>query len=118
MIGPEEKFTWLQAHDLLVLPSHNENFANVVIESLAVGTPVLVSRAVGLSRYVEDADLGWVSEADAGSIAAAIVQAAHDTKKRIRIRATAPAQVRIDFNEAELLRRYQQLYQQLRDGEL
>ncbi len=118
MIGPEEKFACLQSHDLLVLPSHNENFANVVIESLAVGTPVLVSRAVGLSRYVEDADLGWVSEADAGSIAAVIVQAAHDTKKRIRIRATAPTQVRTDFNEAELLRRYQQLYQQLRDGEL
>jgi glycosyltransferase involved in cell wall biosynthesis len=54
------KFTVYAEHDLLVLPSHNENFGNVVIESLSAGTPVLVSKHVGLADYVVKNNLGWV----------------------------------------------------------
>jgi glycosyltransferase involved in cell wall biosynthesis len=56
----DEKFKLLAEHDLLVLPSYNENFANVVIESLAVGTPVLISEHVGLKNYIEDNNFGKV----------------------------------------------------------
>ena len=38
-----EKYNLLARADLFVLTSHNENFANVVIESIYTGTPVLVS---------------------------------------------------------------------------
>jgi glycosyltransferase involved in cell wall biosynthesis len=33
----------LAAHDLLVLPTMNENFGHVILEALSVGTPVLIS---------------------------------------------------------------------------
>ncbi len=49
----EDKFRELMQADLFVLVSHNENFANVVIESLHVGTPVLVSDKVGLAKFVQ-----------------------------------------------------------------
>jgi glycosyltransferase involved in cell wall biosynthesis len=39
----DKKFELLSDSDLMVLPSFNENFANTVLESLSVGTPVLVS---------------------------------------------------------------------------
>ena len=55
----ENKFTVIEQHDLLVLPSYDENFGNVVIESLCVGTAVLVSKNVGLAGYIEKARLGW-----------------------------------------------------------
>ena len=54
----EDKFSLLQAHDLFVLPSHDENFGNAVIESLSVGTPVLISDQVGLFDYVTENQLG------------------------------------------------------------
>ena len=56
-----EKFTELMKADLFVLISYNENFANSVIESLYVGTPVLVSDQVGLAPFVEEEQLGWVT---------------------------------------------------------
>lgn len=62
-LGPiygEEKYKLLSEHDLFVLPSFNENFANVVIESLAVNTPVLISDQVGLCHYVQNNGLGLV----------------------------------------------------------
>lgn len=63
-VATEDKFKILAAYDLLVLPSYDENFANVVIESLAVGTPVLISPKVGLADYVMEKKLGWVVKQD------------------------------------------------------
>lgn len=40
--------------DILVLPSENENFAIAVAESIAHNVPVIVSRAVALSSFVEE----------------------------------------------------------------
>ena len=48
----ENKFELLKDHHLLVLPSYDENFGNVVIESLSQGTAVLLSQFVGLATYV------------------------------------------------------------------
>src|SRR5690606_22328250 len=64
----EEKFVALMKSDCIVLTSHNENFANVVIESLHVGTPVIVSEDVGLAPFVRENDLGWVTKLNADDI--------------------------------------------------
>ena len=39
----QEKINFLANADLFVLPSHNENFGNVYVESLAAGTPIVAS---------------------------------------------------------------------------
>jgi glycosyltransferase involved in cell wall biosynthesis len=48
------------ALDLLVLPSFGESFGNVVLESLAQGTEVMLSSAVPLAAYVESNGFGTV----------------------------------------------------------
>ncbi|GAD79636.1 glycosyltransferase [Vibrio ezurae] len=62
-IGPisgQDKIDFLSNADLFVLPSHNENFGNVYVESLAVGTPIVASTNTPWCE-VEDADCGkWV----------------------------------------------------------
>lgn len=40
--GPEKQQLYSDAH-FLILPSHSENFGNVIIESMAQGTPVIAS---------------------------------------------------------------------------
>ena len=61
----DDKFEVLGRHDLFALPSHDENFGNAVIESLAAGTPVLVSNNVGLHDYVTQNNLGWACKTNA-----------------------------------------------------
>jgi glycosyltransferase involved in cell wall biosynthesis len=42
-ISGQDKVDFLHNADLFVLPSHNENFGNVFLESLAAGTPIVAS---------------------------------------------------------------------------
>jgi len=60
----EEKYQLLADHDAFILPSYNENFANVVIEAIAVNTPVLLSEHVGLKDYVAENNFGLVFKLD------------------------------------------------------
>ncbi|HTN20043.1 MAG TPA: glycosyltransferase [Pelobium sp.] len=60
----DEKYQLLADHDAFILPSYNENFANVVIEAIAVGTPVLLSEHVGLQDYVKANQYGLVFKLD------------------------------------------------------
>jgi len=105
-----EKFQLLANADLFVLPSHNENFANVVLEALAVGTPVLLSPEVGLATYVQEKDLGWVAVNTPEHLAAALQVAALDQDKRQWIHHSAPAQVHADFDAQTLAKQYLDAY--------
>lgn len=109
-VGGKERFSFLQAFDLFVLPSHNENFAIAVAESLAVGTPVLVSDRVGLADYVTDKGLGWVCETNAASIAQKLAEAYLDNDGRRSIRRRAPQQVAADFDKHRLATEYVSAY--------
>jgi glycosyltransferase involved in cell wall biosynthesis len=108
----QNKFNLLQQHHLLVLPSHDENFGNVVIESLSVGTAVLISNKVGLADYVQDNKLGWVCNASADNFSNQIdcINELRDELKTIS--KLSPTIIYRDFNEDLLVKRYIQMYQQ------
>ena len=50
----EDKLAALVDADVFVLPSKNENFGNVIAESIAAGTPVVISDKCGIAPYVQD----------------------------------------------------------------
>ena len=56
------KWGTLRAAEILVLPSHQENFGIVVVEALAVGLPTLISHKVNIWREIEYDGAGLVSE--------------------------------------------------------
>lgn len=71
-IGGQDKIDFLANADLFVLPSHNENFGNVYVESLAAGTPIVASKNTPWSE-VEEVDCGkWVNNT-VGETAEAII---------------------------------------------
>jgi glycosyltransferase involved in cell wall biosynthesis len=64
---------WYSAADLTVLPSHSEGIPNVLLESIASGTPFVASRVGGIPEIADPLLDRLVAPADAGSLANAIV---------------------------------------------
>lgn len=113
----EDKFEVLQRHDLFVLPSYDENFGNSVIESLSVGTPVLISEHVGLIDYVEKNKLGWGCKTEVAAIAETINTIISDRQPELKnIRAIAPDIIYEDFNALNLVGKYIDLYKTTLNG--
>lgn len=78
MLGPilgQEKDTLLKNADLLVLPSHSENFGMVVAEALAQGVPVIAAHGTPW-KGLEDHRCGIWTANDPASLASAIERAA------------------------------------------
>ncbi len=117
-IANEDKFNLIREHDLLVLTSHNENFANVIIESLSVGTPVLISNQVGLYDYVMKNNFGWVTELKPEKISLKLIEAYKNIALRKQINENAPTIIEHDYNSGNLVQQYNTLYNQIRNGQL
>ncbi len=112
-IDNTKKYALIAQHHLLVLFSHNENFGNVVLESLLTGTPVAISEGVGLSDYVKTNQLGWTVQLNPRQIAEALHHAYKSRWKRSYIQKTAPSLIRKHYNPELLSERYIELYRQL-----
>lgn len=117
-VSNELKYQLLSTKDLLVLPSSNENFGNVVLESLLVGTPVLISDTVGLAYYVSKSDLGWICAPDSDKLAKALVEINENTEKRNKIRSQGPKRVRLDFSSDKIMQDYLKLYRKTLNNSL
>lgn len=78
LIGGQSNETlqqWFNAADLSVLVSAREGMPNVVLESLACGTPVLATRVGGVPEVLVSEQLGILVEPSVEAIAAGIERA-------------------------------------------
>jgi glycosyltransferase involved in cell wall biosynthesis len=79
-----QKSAALQDAALLALPSFQENFGLCVIEALACGVPVLVSRQVNLAPLIEAASAGWVTSLEPAQLSHTLTDALRDSDARAR----------------------------------
>lgn len=97
LLGPLSRDGVLElfhAADGTVLSSGWENFPHSVVESLAVGTPVLATAVGGVAEVVRDGENGLlVPPGDPAALAAAIGRFAGDEELRRRLRAAAAPSV-------------------------
>jgi glycosyltransferase involved in cell wall biosynthesis len=72
-VDQEHLCRWYNAADLTVLASEREGLPNVLLESMACGTPVLASRVGGVPEAIDSEEVGCaVDVADAATLAAAM----------------------------------------------
>jgi glycosyltransferase involved in cell wall biosynthesis len=84
----------LHAADAAVLSSSWENFPHIVVEALAVGTPVIATAVGGVGEVVRDGENGLLVPArDPGALAAAVQRFFADAKLRERLRSAASSSV-------------------------
>ncbi len=90
----DEVLRLFRAADASLLSSTWENFPHTVVESLAVGTPVIATRVGGVAEVVHDGENGLLVPAgDAGALAAAIHRFYGERGLRERLAAAAAPSV-------------------------
>lgn len=56
----EDVLRRIEEHDVLLLPSVEEGVANVVLEAMAVGTPVITTDVGGMKEIIDNGETGYV----------------------------------------------------------
>ncbi|MBE9028801.1 glycosyltransferase family 4 protein [filamentous cyanobacterium LEGE 11480] len=102
------------AADVFVLPSTQENLSNMVMESLACGTPTVGFNIGGNPDLIEHQRNGYLArpyEIDDLAQGIAWVLQSPDRKQQLRVRSRA--KVEQEFTQAIQAQRYQTLFEQL-----
>jgi glycosyltransferase involved in cell wall biosynthesis len=107
-VGPlprDEVLRLFRAADASLLSSTWENFPHTVVESLAVGTPVIATAVGGVPEVVKDGENGLlVASGDADALAAAIERFFGEPGLRGRLHAASVRSV-AGHGSAEMLAR-------------
>ena len=102
----------LAASDISVLPSHEEGFSNVILESMAAGLPVVATCVGGNPEAIVNGETGWlVPPKDPEELALKIVDLLHDPQKIKKWGQAGRHRVQIHFSDKIMLEEYMKLYQ-------
>jgi len=96
--------------DALVFPSVKEGFGLVVLEALATGTPVIVSRIAPFTEYLTDSDCHFANPHDPRTIAAAMQDALTPQARENALRAKTSIAARMSWEASAA--RHAALYDQ------
>ncbi len=102
----------LAASDAFVLPSFSEGLPLSVLEAMAAGKPVVVSRVGGVPEIVADGETGLMIEpGDVPGLTAALLSLIEDPARREALCVRGRQHVRDHFSVPSMVARYQDLYQ-------
>ena len=110
---PQEKlFSYMQNFDVLVLPSLSEGVANVALEAMTLGIPVISSDCGGMSEIIINNETGWlVPIANPLALSRAIIEFSNATEEiKQRIIQKAFKLVSTQFDTEKVVSEYLEFY--------
>jgi glycosyltransferase involved in cell wall biosynthesis len=106
--------TLLAMADFCVLSSWEEGFSNVVLEAMAAGLPIVVTKVGGNPEAVTDQEAGLVvPPRDPKALGNAILRLAQDPDLRQRLGAAAKRRVKQEFSLENCVESHNRLYEEL-----
>jgi glycosyltransferase involved in cell wall biosynthesis len=113
----EEILDYYQHAHVFVLSSVQENLPNVLLESLAAGTPVVATRLAGTPELIRDESVGVLVEpGDPAALSEAVRSMLVDDEKRELLSRNGLSWVRKAFDIERSLDRLQELYRGVLDA--
>jgi glycosyltransferase involved in cell wall biosynthesis len=101
----------MAASDISVLPSHEEGFSNVVLESMAAGLPVVATRVGGNPEAIVDGETGWlVPPKKPKELALKIMDLLHDPEKAKKWGEAGRRRVEQNFSYEKMVAEHIKLY--------
>lgn len=115
----EDLFAKMQSFDVLLLPSLEEGIANVVLEAMAIGLPVISSNCGGMAEVVIPNETGWLVQVrDANAIVEAVIKLSRtDATKLQQTTSKAHNYVKKQFNAEQSMTQFLELYKTLLSDE-
>lgn len=98
----DEKDAAYSMANVFVMPSYSENFGIAPVESMAHGTPVIVSKNVGIAPDIKEAMAGIVVEKDVDKLGEAIIDILRDKYKAGRFSENGKKLVREKYSWPEI----------------
>jgi L-malate glycosyltransferase len=103
--------------DALVMSSRHEGIPYVLLEALAVGTPVVATAVGGIPEVIRDGRDGLLVEAgNPASLARAIASLREARSLVAQLKAAGPVRIREEFSARVMTERYARLYEELAFG--
>lgn len=114
-IPQKEVFRLMKEASLLLMPSLEEGIPNVVVESMAIGLPVISTDCGGVPELIVDGKEGWlVPTRDPGAMAEAVLRFKGLSLDQIgEIRETARKKVAQQHGDEQMCLGMQELYYQV-----
>lgn len=116
-LSQDEVAAWLATADMVAVPSVRDSSGNVdglpniVLETMASGTPLITTRAGGIGSVVDHGRTGLVvPERDAAALAQAVLTLARDPDERVRLGEAARASVMARFGWEFVAGRFEAAY--------
>lgn len=112
-ISPQSRlFEKMQSYDVLILSSLSEGIANVVLEAMALGVPVISTNCGGMAEVIKPNETGWlVPVRDPKALADAITELHHTLEHELqRITANAHQLVKQHFNAEDRIAEFLEFY--------
>lgn len=106
MLHGADRIAALVDADLFAMTSYIENFGVSVIEALAAGKPLLLTRGVQAAEFLSDTEVVTVSPPEVGAITAAMEGWLADPARRARAAAEGPRLARERFDNLAVARRW------------
>lgn len=113
-VSGRAKLSLYQASDLFLLPTHQENWGFVLIESLACGVPVVTTKGVDIWSELADSGGAAIEPAEPARLAAALRDLLSDAGRRRDMGDRGRAWVLETLEPQRVTGRYEALYAGLR----